>query len=241
MVMKAVGHMALIQDNVSRTSWLAASLLSPDPGVAQAAALNLHRHLLSIAPARRTAFEQAMAENDTYMANMMAFATGPAVCIWQNHGAYKPLFRFLAVRFLLAPDQVLDCERGHARWNWVCSVKRSLHLKSLNALLRLKHFLETHNHMFPPPEVLAEPLRVEIKALRAFQRRLDLEDRIAPRLRQDWPFLERFNLRSADIIVVGDGMTPAPGIVTFRSDYLATTGVYLRDVLRQGYFSPSLA
>ena len=126
-------------------------MLAPDAATAQTAAQNLHRQLLTIAPNRQTPFERCLSDNVTFMANLEAFANAtPATCLWKNHGAYKPLFRFLALRFQLAPDQVLDCERIHARWQWACAVKRNLRLKALNATLRLTRFLETHDFEFPP-------------------------------------------------------------------------------------------
>ena len=127
LVARTVSHLALLEDNILRTTWLAGAVLSPDAAAAQASANKLERQLLTTAPARRTAFEQVQVGNVTYMGNLRAFASAsPAVCLWQNHGAYKPLFRFLALRFLLAPDQVLDCERVHACWQWQCTSRRAL-------------------------------------------------------------------------------------------------------------------
>ena len=96
-------------------------MLDKDADEAQAAAIHLRRHLLSIAPARQNNFENSLTTNDTYMSNLNAFSTvRPAVRLWHGHRAYKPLFKFVALRFLLAPDEVLDCERTHARWQWLC-------------------------------------------------------------------------------------------------------------------------
>ena len=86
------------------------------------------------------------------------------VCVWQGQGAYKYLFQFLATRFLLTPDHVLDCERVHARWQWCCAQKRSLKLYTLNALLRTSHLAE-HTRM-PTDAELFQHLEAE-RALHA--------------------------------------------------------------------------
>ena len=47
------------------------------------------------------------------MAQLEAFANRTVpVCVWQGNESHKALFQFLAVRFLLAADKVLDCERA---------------------------------------------------------------------------------------------------------------------------------
>ena len=56
----------------------------------------------------------------------------PPVLLWHNHGKYQVLFKFLAPRFLLAPDHVLDAERIHVRWQWICKVRRSQKLQNMN-------------------------------------------------------------------------------------------------------------
>ena len=64
--------------------------------------------------------------------------------LWQDSCSYEALFRLLAHRFLLAPDHVLDAERIHARWQWLCKIKRALKLQTMNASLRLMHYMEQH-------------------------------------------------------------------------------------------------
>ena len=99
----------------------------------------------------------------------MAFSEAdPPVLLWHGQGKFQNLFRFLAPRFLLAPDHVLDAERVHARWQWLCLQKRGLKLQSLNACLRLTHYLEHNN--FPDHEDLEEHLSAE-----ALQHKLCLE------------------------------------------------------------------
>ena len=46
-----------------------------------------------------------------------------------------------------APDpdsRVPDPERIHARWQWLCDQKKSLKMPSMNAYLRLTHFMENN-------------------------------------------------------------------------------------------------
>ena len=115
---RGTAHLSLVIENIMRTSWLAGATLQPNPVQAQTAAQELLRHLDTVAPARRSAFEQHLADTDELLEALRAFAARKvAVCLWKGQGEYRVLFQFLAMRFLLAPDQVLDCERSHARWN----------------------------------------------------------------------------------------------------------------------------
>ena len=44
----------------------------------------------------------------------------------------------------MAPDHVLNAERTNARWQWLCDKKKALKLMTLNANLRLQHYLENN-------------------------------------------------------------------------------------------------
>jgi hypothetical protein len=102
--------------------------------------------------------------------NLMDFSQeDPPVLLWTGHGKYERLFRFLAPRFLLAPDHVLDAERIHARWQWACTLRRAMKLQTLNATLRVMHYLE-HNQSFPSSQDLLPHLEAERQ-----QHRLALE------------------------------------------------------------------
>jgi len=157
---QASGHLALLADNTFRTPWLAAKLLSKDAAVAQTAAAALAKQLATTRPSNRTHFETHVIETPELWQNLMEFAEGPRVLLWHGHARYETLFRLLAPRFLLAPDHVLDAERVHARWQWLCSVKRGLKVHMLNASLRLMHYLE-NNQGFPHHEDLQEHLEAE--------------------------------------------------------------------------------
>ena len=158
----AASHLALVGENTCRTPWLAAKLLSSDSVEAQAAAKELAKHLASTRPANRTCFQALLFESDVLWRDLEAFATvAPPVLLWHGNGKYQGLFRFLDPRLLLAPDHVLDAERVHARWQWLCLQKRSLNIHSLNACLRLTHYLE-HNP-FPRPDELEQHLEAEAR------------------------------------------------------------------------------
>ena len=159
----AASHLALVGDNTYRTPWMAAKILSLDKSLARAAGKDLAKHLASTKPANRTLFEAHIFESEPLWKDLVAFSEeNPPVLFWHGQGKFQRLFRFLAPRFLLAPDHVLDAERIHARWQWVCANKRGLKLHALNACLRLTHYCE-HNS-FPSNEDLLGHLQDEALA-----------------------------------------------------------------------------
>ena len=122
---QAAAHLNLIADNTWRTPWMAAKILSKDVKVAQNAARTLARHLASTKPENKTAFEEHLLSQQSLWKPLEEFAhADPPTLLWHSKGKYESLFKFLAPRFLLAPDHVLDAERVHARWQWTCSVKK---------------------------------------------------------------------------------------------------------------------
>ena len=84
----------------------------------------------------------------------------PPVFLCGNNCLYGSLFKLLAPRFLLAPDHVLDAERVHARWQWACTLCQVMKIMTLNATLRLQHYLE-NNQTFPLHEDLLPHLHAE--------------------------------------------------------------------------------
>ena len=156
---QTAAHVSLLADNTWRTPWMAAKLLALDSCVAQGAAVSLLKHLASTRPMNRTLFEGYMF--DHLWENLTDFSQAcPPVLLWHGQGKYEALFKFIAPRFLLAPDNVLDAERVHARWQWSCSLKRAVKMQSLNASLRLTHYLE-QDQGFPTDEQLFEHLTAE--------------------------------------------------------------------------------
>ena len=160
-------------DNTFRTPWQAAKLLSCDKDLARAAAKDLARHLASTRPGNKTLFEAHVFDSESLWRDLVAFSEAdPPVLLWHGQGKFQNLFRFLAPRFLLAPDHVLDAERVHARWQWLCVQKRSLKVHSLNSCLRITHYLE-HN-FFPDHEDLRPHLQAEAR-----EHKLNLEALLA--------------------------------------------------------------
>ena len=157
----AAAHLNLLLDNTFRTPWLAAKLLSTNKDLAQDAAKSLVRHLVTTRPGNRTSFESHLLSQEELWQNLQEFARAdPPVLLWKGHGKFEVLFKFVAPRFLLAPDHVLDAERGHARWQWVCDKKKALKLMALNASLRLQHYIE-NNQSLPSFEALLPHLQAE--------------------------------------------------------------------------------
>ena len=158
---QASAHLHLLADNTFRTPWLAAKLLSKDKTMAHDAASSLVKHLASTRPNNRTPFEEHLFGREELWLSLESFSKAdPPVLLWHDHGRYQNLFKFLASRFLLAPDHVLDAERIHARWQWSCTMRHAQKLQTLNASLRLTHYME-HNQGFPSHEELEPNLRAE--------------------------------------------------------------------------------
>ena len=239
---RGTSHLALVVDNIYRTPWLAASVLSPKPERAQAGAAALMRHVLSVAPGKRTAFERFVADSDLLMGQLDAFAKRPVpVRVWQGGGAYTSLFKALAVRFLVAPDEVLDCERAHARWNWVCEAKRQIRLPLMNAQLRTTSYMEAHGDQLPAGEEWSRRLSEQVAAYRAAMTAALANDAIAPGFRRRCVFLERFNLRAQDVahLMADDdgGVGPGnEGLARLRNSYQETCSVYLKKTFAARHF-----
>ena len=206
---QAAAHLNLLFDNTYRTPWLAAKLLSKDKALAQDSAALLVKHLATTRPSNRTSFEKHLFTQEELWKNLEDFSkANPPVLLWQGHGKYLHLFKFLAPRFLLSPDHVLDAERIHARWQWLCSLKRSMKVQTLNASLRLMHHLE-HNHTLPDFETLLEHLEAERRQHRMALEAVD-ED-VALGWRSESLYRDRFNLPAADRDLVA-GYAAAPVI-----------------------------
>ena len=181
---QAAAHLNLLLDNTYRTPWLAAKLLSQDKALARDSAAALMRHMASTRPENRTAFEQYMFDREDLWWCLEHFSKRePAVLLWHDHGRYESLFKFLAPRFLLGPDHVLDAERVHARWQWICDQKRNYRLQTLNADLRLMHYLE-NNQGFPSHSELLPNLHAERMEHRLALQALVDEDEVALGWRQ---------------------------------------------------------
>lgn len=232
---KAASHLALVGDNTFRTPWLAAKLLSSDKVLAQTAAKELAEHLASTRPANRTLFEAHIFESASLWKDLESFSTAePPVLLWHGQGKYQSLFRFLAPRFLLAPDHVLDAERVHARWQWLCLQKRALKLHSLNACLRLTHWLE--HQAFPKHEELLPHLEVEAKEHRLGLETLDLEGGVAAGWKHEFLYRERLGLSPEDNrLVAGEDRGHIVPHAISGSPFALAWRNYVRSVLGIGF------
>ena len=170
---QAAAHLNLLLENTFRTPWLAAKLLSQDATLARDSAASLVRHLVTTRPGNRTSFEKHLLNTEALWQSLEDFSNAePPVQVWKADGKYEVLFTFLAPRFLLAPDDVLDAERVHARWQWICSQHRGQTLPSMNGSLRLMHYIE-NNQGFPSHEDLLPHLEAERKQHQLAQEALE--------------------------------------------------------------------
>jgi hypothetical protein len=141
---------------------LAAKLLSKNAVIAKEAARTLVKNLDTTSPPNRTSFENHLMTTQDLWDNLVEFANATLpVLLWQGHGNYEVLFKFIAPRFLLNPDHVLDAERIHSRWQWACILKRALKIQTLNASLRIMHYIE-NNQTFPTHQDLLPHLQAEL-------------------------------------------------------------------------------
>ena len=232
---QTAAHLNLLADNTWRTPWMAAKILSKDVKFAQNAARTLARHLASTKPENKTAFEEHLFSQQSLWKPLEEFAhADPPTLLWHSKGKYESLFKFLAPRFLLAPDHVLDAERVHARWQWTCSVKRSIKLQSLNATLRLMHYME-HNQTFPDDMDLLEHLEAERMEHKLAMQALTDDDEVALGWRSEFMYRKRFNLavQDADLLVEFDPAVPhghdhgSPFVLAWRN--------YMKLVFQKGF------
>ena len=70
---------------------------------------------------------------------------------------YKNLYRFLASRFLSAPDAILDCESTHAKWKWITDHCRNISFHGLNCSLKVMSYIQYFGSL-PNSDTLAEYL-----------------------------------------------------------------------------------
>ena len=172
---QAGSHLKLLADNTFRTPWIAAKLLSKNKTLARDSAVALVKHLVTTRPGNRTSFENHLFNTEPLWKALEEFSKAePPVLLWHGRQQYEALFKFLAPRFLLAPDHVLDAERVHARWQWHCNERRALKIHTLNATLRLVHYME-NNQNFPSMEDLLPNLDAERQQHRLALEALDAE------------------------------------------------------------------
>ena len=230
---QAASHLNLLFENAFRTPWLAAKLLSKDRSLARDAACALTKHLATTRPGNRTGFEEHLIGQEELWRNLEDFAKAdPPTLLWHDHGRFASLFKFLAPRFLLAPDHVLDAERVHARWQWSCSSKRAQLLQTMNASLRMTHYMEHHQTM-PAHDELLPHLRAEMKHLRLSIEALDEED-VAAGWRSSFVWCERFNLANNDLLEAAREAPAAPAAGP-GGPFAAAWRNYMKSVFKKGF------
>ena len=146
-----VGHLKLTADNIARSTWLSARMLHKDPKIAQIGAREFQNHLVRLRPQNATPYDQAWLGNDRLMSELGLFCVRHDPCVlWHGRGRYSTCFMFLACRFLNCEDSVMSAEGVHARWKWVCHVRRRISLPVLNAILKLTVYLEIYGCFSAP-------------------------------------------------------------------------------------------
>ena len=231
---QAAAHLALVGDNTFRTPWMAAKLLSRDKNLARAAAKELAKHLATTRPGNRTTFEAHVFGTAELWRNLEAFSEAdPPVLLWHGHGRYETLFKFLAPRFLLAPDHVLDAERVHARWQWACQSKRSLKVQTLNACLRLTHYLE-NNQNFPSNEDLLPHLHAERIQHNVNLEAIVAEGEVAFGWRREFLYRERLGLSAADVRLLVAVAAPAAAVAA-GGQFAVAWRNYVKAVFKRGF------
>jgi hypothetical protein len=115
-----------------------------------------------------------------------------------ERGRTKYLFKFLADRFVGAPDSVGDSESIHAVWKRVEETRRGVKFKLMNALLKLRSYVREYSDL---------PAWVDIKAyvesidaqMAALYNSMIADQGMRSR---DTLYWERFNLRGTDLMLV---------------------------------------
>jgi hypothetical protein len=226
-------HLKLNAYNISRSSWLSAQLLSKNAAEARKGANAFLHHLVRLRPHQRSPYEEAFVEDTVKMQQLEAFAASdPPKLLWHCGGAYADLFVFLSVRFLSAPDSVLDCEGVHAQWKWIEQSARGMKFKLLNAQLKLQNYLNFFGG-FPDISELMPLIQAVRADFRALYEQATSTGNVAPRLRRDYVYSQRFNLRPTDIDLLKAAMGSAPQI---QKTPKVSWGMYLRNLLIPHYF-----
>ena len=191
------------------------------------------KQLVTTKPGNKTLFEDYLLTSMDLLQNLETFSKeDPPLSLWKGRGKFEKLFRFLAPRFLLAPDHVLDAERIHARWQWICVAKRSLRIPTLNALLRMMFYLE-HNQTFPSDEDLLPHLEAERAEHRLALGVVGLG--VAHGWRSEFLYRDRFNISGADADLVADGAAAHGAPAVPGGPFSVAWMNYLKNVLQKGF------
>ena len=208
--LRMASHLKLTIHNFDTTTWMAAKLLSKDAAKAQVAAMQLHEHLIRRAsPDQRTPFEASIITDPILMDEIAAFSIVPEPCLlWRMNGRFKNIFKFLAVRFLAAPDSVLECEGVHARWQWLCVVRRRIKFLFLNGLLKVQDYLHSFGSL-PTFDQLEEFIALAFDTEKALYASVVSNPDVAGDYVHHM-YSERFGLSALDITLIKHNLPAAP-------------------------------
>lgn len=145
-------------------------LLSSNAQLAATAAKGLLKRLQTTK--QLEPLETCILNDRNLMSQLELFVSRPGKTLWQHGNDCAELFRYLATRFLTAPDHVLDCEGVHAQWQWLMTTKRGMKLKLMNGILRMRQLvragaLPDAADLAPHMDDYARELRTSVKDAQA--------------------------------------------------------------------------
>ena len=114
-------------------------------------------------------------------------------CVSRKHGRTNHLFKFLADKFLGAPDSVGESEGIHALWQKLEGNRTRMKMPLLNALLKLRSYNQHYGDLPSYEDLLPYITTVEEELTVMYA------DARGPNYASIWrdaPFLERFNIDS---------------------------------------------
>eukprot|EP00973_Karenia_brevis_P059730 8314747-Karenia_brevis.AAC.1 len=140
-------------------------------------------------------------QSQTLLGEISTIADDPApACIWRKHGRTAQLFKFLADRFLGAPDSVGEAESIHAIWQRLENNRSRMKLPLLNAVLKLRTYHEHYGELPSYEELLPYINDVEDAFTMMYAHARDIANDNS--LWRDSPFLERFNISSDNVAIL---------------------------------------
>ena len=191
-------HVSMTAETLQR-QYMPAAMLSKSANTAREGARVWYNHLLRLPDAALNNFEKAFKLNDTNMNQLSAFCDiEPPTLLWRGGGLFADLFIYMAVRFLAAPDHVLDAEGVHALWKWIHIFKRNITFKLLNALLKLQCYLRCHGR-FPSAIELNPHLLLIGRGLTMQYDALRTSGTVASGAMHETLYRDRFNLNPMDV------------------------------------------
>ena len=177
-------------------------LISKNPEIAKEAANILRDRLVTIRPGNESGFESSLLGDFAFMRDLNSIADDQApACIWQKHGRTAHMFRFVADRFLGAPDSVGGCESIHAQWKWLEINRRNLKFQMLNALLRLRNYITTFGEL-PSFDELQDHIETVYEYQTALYNTLRTEGVLDREAVRAAPYRDRFNLGCNELLLV---------------------------------------